>query len=79
MLTKVSDICIGDRIDLEGDAYADPDRSHIAFEFEYALVTGIERETPGCTCLYIEGVDAFGFPPDHMIEVASHDSDVVAE
>lgn len=74
-LTKraVHDLMVGDRIDLEGDPYADPERDHIEFECEYSVVCEITRETPSCTVIHCEGGPSIAFPPEHLIPYASHD------
>lgn len=66
-LVEVRDLHPGDLIDLEGDEYADPDRSRCAFQFEYAEVAEVIVETVDCIAVGIEGVDLFGFPPDHRV------------
>jgi hypothetical protein len=67
---KVRDLRVGDRVDLEKDPFADPRSDNPSFSFEYALVMDVEAETSTCVCVYIDGVDAFGFPPDHEIILA---------
>ena len=57
----------GDAIDLAGDWYADPKGNRREFECELAQVCEIERETESCIRVGIEGVDNFGFPPDHLV------------
>lgn len=69
MLRRIDQLKPGDLIDLEGDQYADPKRSHPVFQSEYATVESVERETPDCIAVWIEGVDCFGFPPDHLVSV----------
>lgn len=72
--TRVDALKPGDMIDLEADPYADPDHDKPEFEFEYATVAAIEREAPDCVLVWIEGVDAFGFPPDHRVKLVGYDS-----
>jgi hypothetical protein len=67
-MKRVSELRLGDMIDLEGDRYADPDSANPAFECEYAVVDYIERETSDCILIGIEGGDNFGFPPDHLVK-----------
>ncbi len=58
----------GMKVDLEGDRYADPDRSSAALEYELAEVVGINWETASCVRVdTTEG--AYGFPPDHSVIV----------
>lgn len=68
-LTRADHIKVGDRLDLEGDSYADrPTDDHVnIFEFELAEVTEVERETADCVRI---GGDGFcvGFPVDHMLK-----------
>lgn len=69
-LVKVKDLREGDTIDLGGDEYADPDSDVTAFQYLYVPVVGVELETPECVRVDIEGVDSFGFPPDHEVVAA---------
>lgn len=73
MLTKtIAELRVGDLIDLYGDPFADPERDPLtAFEFEYAEVAEVRRETPGCFAVMIEGFDLVGFPPDHVVRLAA--------
>lgn len=73
-------LCVGDVVDLENDPYGDPrdaNGEHVnpIIEFEYATVNFIERETPDCVVLGFEGIDRFGFPPDHALPFVHHDPD----
>jgi hypothetical protein len=68
ILCKAIDLREGDYVDLEGDPFADPRRDSAYFRYEYAMVNGVDIETPTCVCVWIDGVDAFGFPPDHIIK-----------
>ena len=70
MRVPISELQPGDMIDLEGDIYADPKHNRVEFETEYAIVEAVEPETPACTAVWIEGVDCFGFPPEHLVERA---------
>lgn len=69
----VRDLTVGDRIDLEGDLFADPERDHMEYQCEYSVVCEITRETTSCTVIHCEGGPSIGFPPEHMIPYASHD------
>jgi hypothetical protein len=71
---KAKDVKEGDRLDLEGDQFADPNGNGIgesgdfyAFEFELAEVEEVERETADCIVIHTS-LGSFGFPPDHMIK-----------
>ena len=72
-LIPVSEVKIGDMLDLAGDPIADPASSNVALEFELALVVEVERETPDCTLIGLEGLGAYGFPPGHQVWLAGHD------
>ncbi len=69
VLMKAAALMVGDRVDLEGDTYADPKRDNPYFEAEYVIVDGIELETPGCVRVDLEGDPSFGFPPEHQLKV----------
>ena len=64
---RVIDLNPGDIIDLAGDRYADPTGASTYFECEYAMVSFVRSETPDCIVVGIDGVDWFGFPPDHEV------------
>ena len=64
---RVDMLRIGDRIDLEGDKIADPDKSD-DFVYEFTRVESVKLETPDCV-LVETSQGCFGFPPGHMIEV----------
>lgn len=66
---RVDRVRVGDRMDLRGDAFADPDndpRSELPYMF--AEVLEIEKEGRGCIVLHTS-LGSFGFPPDHYVEV----------
>jgi hypothetical protein len=69
MMVKVKDLRERDYVDLEGDPYADPQSDKPEYEFEYAIVAGIERETPTCVRVDFETGNSVGFPPDHEVDV----------
>lgn len=72
-LVKVVDIKRGDRVDLYGDKYADPDSDPgKCFEFQYAVVCEKEQETEDCIVLYFEEDSPVGFPNDHELKVAGN-------
>ena len=76
---RIDQLAVGQRVDLEGDQIADPETyaadgdtsasQHPEFEFEFEVVSEIERETAGCFCVYFESGFACGFPPDHAVAV----------
>lgn len=78
---RVDQLQPGDRVDLEGDAYADPwpeDQSadehyaateHREFAFEFETVLQVVRESADCIRVDFESGLSFGFPPDHLIDV----------
>lgn len=70
-MVAVKDLRPGDRVDLEGDMYANPDDPNTICSFEYLEVAAIEAETPGCWRVDIESFDSVGFPPDHMLKVVT--------
>lgn len=72
-MVAVKDIKVGDMLDLAADKYADPLGMRIEFECEYVTVCEVIPETPGCIALGFEGIDVFGFPPDHLLKVHGHD------
>ena len=74
---KARNIIVGDRLDLEGDDYADPDGDgtgpdghFYAFDMEYALVEHVEHESDE-SILIQTSLGSFAFPHDHEIEVAA--------
>lgn len=70
MLTSfVSNLVVGQRVDLEGDVYADPERNNPAFESEFETVMVLERETPDCLVVHFESGFACGFPLNHMVRI----------
>lgn len=81
---RVDALRIGDRVDLEGDIFADPFASfqhvysphpvhrfpeHPEFAFEFELVENIEVETPDCVRVDFESGFSCGFPPEHWLDV----------
>lgn len=67
-LKPVSELRCGDRVDLEGDKFAD--RGGNAFlECEYQVVNCVERENPNCIAIGFEGFEMVGFQPDHKVKV----------
>lgn len=67
---SVLDLRPGDRVDLEGDPYADPDgEGNPTFQHEYQIVESVELETPHCVLVHFESWDACGFPVKHRVQV----------
>jgi len=66
---RAGEIRPGDIVDLEGDPIADPDGDNACFECEYQTVCQVDRETPDCVVIYLEGASGYGFPPDHPIKL----------
>ena len=60
-------VVVGDRLDLEGDRYADPGRDEPSLRFEFQTVTMIEVEPPNTIAIGFESIGVVGFPPDHLI------------
>lgn len=76
---RVDMLRTGDRVDLEGDIFADPrggatdslsmeDSDHPEFAMEFQTVREIDRESDECICVYFDNF-ACGFPPDHWLDV----------
>lgn len=68
---QVKDLAIGDRVDLAGDAYADPLHDHPMFDDLYMEVVEIMVESPTCIAVGFEGWDLCGFPPSHELAMAA--------
>lgn len=70
------DVTQGDKLDLEGDAFADPDGDSTGpdghfYGFEFELCEVIEpplMESPDCVLIHTSS-GSFGFPPDHLLKV----------
>lgn len=63
----VEDLVPGDKVDLEGDSFADPDRDNPFLACEYVEVTEVKQETPNCVAVTFEGFDQVGFPRGHFV------------
>lgn len=68
MKKKISELKIGDLVDLENDPFAD-DEKNPEFEFEFQEIEAIKIETPHCTVVYFVNAPCIGFPPNHEVEV----------
>lgn len=75
---RIDHVRVGDRLDLEGDRYADwPDEdqskgftfAHPEFADEFQTVTAVIREHPKCIRLEFEAGFTCSFPPGHWVEV----------
>jgi phosphoribosylaminoimidazole carboxylase (NCAIR synthetase) len=77
---QAADLREGDVIDLEGDPFATRPREDAdeqerlahestvsTFQFEYAQVESVERETDTCVVVHTDAT-SFGCPPDHQIK-----------
>ncbi len=67
-MRAVKDLVPGDLVALDGDEFADPDRSNTLLEHEFQCVDELEAETPACTCVYFDNFTC-GFPPEHEVRV----------
>jgi hypothetical protein len=69
---RIDQVRVGDRLDLQGDEYADPDNDpHTVFAYMFAEVESIEYEphdTDPCIALHTS-LGSFSFPPDHWVVV----------
>jgi len=67
-LKKVSDLEVGDKVDLESCPFLN---CHPMAEFEYAEVVAVHPESAGCICVYYEIGDpsACGYSPDTELRV----------
>lgn len=70
---RADQVQIGDLLDLAGDQFADPngnglsDSGHYeSFEFEFARVENVARETADCIRIDTSQ-GSYGFPPEHLI------------
>lgn len=75
---RADELVVGDMIDLADDPIADKDpesMNHLSFECEYATVCEIENESPGCIAIYFEGLDGYGFPPEHLFKFNKHNAE----
>lgn len=77
-LVAVSDLAVGNMVDLEGDVFADPTGDNICFEISYAEVLGVESETPTCVRVDFD-ILSVGFPPHHLLRVWGHNSKPAGE
>ena len=65
----VEELKEGDLVDLEGDQYADPSHDDgCAFPYEYAMVLGVDEETPECTRVDFDSTSV-GFPHGYRLPV----------
>ncbi len=83
---RVEDLQPGDMVDLEGDAYADPEGEEPDceacasrrdfYKYEFEEVHGVEQETPDCVVVSF-GMDAIGFPTGHRVFVVQEAEELV--
>jgi len=64
----VSKLLVGQRVDLEGDKYAD-NGNHPEFENEYEVVQSITEESRDCILVEFASGFTCGFPPDHLVVI----------
>lgn len=75
---RAQDVREGDLLDFEGDSIVDPGglgerydpeppATWTSFQFEFATVQSVERETPDCVRIDTDQ-GSYGFPIDHEIE-----------
>jgi hypothetical protein len=69
MSVKAKDLKAGDLVDLEGDAYADPNHDNWRYSIEHGEVETVEWETQECVAVYFTNGSVVGFPPDHELRV----------
>lgn len=67
-MRPVKELKPGDRVDLEGDPYADRKHNHPEYEFEFAVVVEVTQETPNCIVVEFD-MGTVAFPPTHLVEV----------
>ena len=67
-LVKVTDLQIGDLVDLESDDYANTSED-VRPQFEFCEVSGFELETPECFRVDFSNFASVGFPLDHEVWV----------
>jgi hypothetical protein len=89
----VSDLHIGDRVDLQNDMFADADAwaafengedgelasQHPEFQFEFERVAWMEREAEDCVRVDFESGFSCGFPPDHLVDVDGEQDEAEGE
>jgi hypothetical protein len=68
--TPVTKLVEGDYVDLEMEdaPYTTAEDRENIYAFEYALVLGIEQETPDCVLVDFNST-SIGFPTDHEVWV----------
>lgn len=65
---KVQDLKTGDKVDLEGDKYADPFNNNPYYASELAIVDSIEQETESNIIVYFEEATV-SFPMNYELKV----------
>lgn len=65
-MCKVTDLKVGDVVDLAGDRYADPQNTVEAMARSYHLVNCVEEEA-GWVAVQFLGWGTICFPPHHVI------------
>lgn len=68
---KVSQLRVGDRLDLEGDRIADPKGQNLAAREQFAVVTvAVNTVAPGFRQVSTS-IGTFTFPSDHPVRIAA--------
>ena len=67
---RATEVQVGDIIDLENDAYADPLGDRSEFASQYYEVVEVTREGRNCIAIGFEGFDIVGFPAPHLLTLA---------
>lgn len=57
----------GDLVDLASCPYL---KNHPSAEFQFAQVSQVLQETPQCTVVYYEDIDAIGYPVGTTLKIA---------
>ena len=64
--TSVLRIAIGDRVDLESCPFLG---NRPIAQYEFGVVSHVERETEACVVIGYEGIDHIGYPSDTVLRV----------
>lgn len=67
-IKQVRDLRPGDRPDLCGDIFADPDRRNVEFDLEYPVIERLLDRGPTRVGLVIDGSE-YALPSDHYVRV----------
>ena len=64
---RVDELRVGDKVDLSSCPHLG--KKDGWWEFEYANVGHVERETPDCICVWWDYADNVGYRPDQILRV----------